>query len=158
MYNYQNAIAQNNPGHGNVVEGFNRLKNLISVNDAARKFTPRVTTCHDQQAPFDENELTYLSITHRDHHVSHISDGYIHMIIELTLILADLHTSPFAIDDPDNLCKIFVGLKDSNQIFHQMWIRNRNQGTGYEQSEMCREGFAISVSKHGPLKQEIPKI
>jgi hypothetical protein len=27
-----------------------------------------------------------------------------------------------------------------------MWIRNRNHGTGYEQSEMCREGFALSQS------------
>jgi hypothetical protein len=142
MHSYANAREVNSFGTGNVLDHFKKMKNLISVNDGTRKFTPRTVTCHDQQAPFWENEQTYLSITHKDHHISHISDGFIHMIIEPTIQLTGVGT----INDPKGLGKIFVGFKDSNQIFKQMWIRTRNQGTGYEQSEMIREGFAMGQS------------
>jgi hypothetical protein len=150
MHSYQNAREVNAFGTGNVLEHFKKMKNLISVNDGLRKFTPRTVTCHDQQAPFWENEQTYLSITHKDHHVSHITDGFIHMIIEVMLQLRGIEVpvdpAPWKFDDPEKLCKLFVGFKDSNQIFKQMWIRTRNHDTGYEQSEMCREGFAMGHS------------
>jgi hypothetical protein len=145
MHSYANAKYKNDSGEGNVLEHFKKMKGLIAVNDGIRKFSPRTVTCHDQQAPFWENEQTYLSITHRDHHVSHISDGFIHMVIEFMLQYTYEGTSD-PLNDPENLAKLFVGFKSSNQIFHQMWIRNRNHGTGYEQSEMCREGFAMSQS------------
>jgi hypothetical protein len=156
MYSRQNAWAQNNQGVGNVIQGFERMKNLISVNDGARSFTPRLVTCHDQQAPFEQNQMTYLNITSNDHHVSHISDGYIHMIVQLTVNMSLAGgTGNFAFDDDiqNHLGKIFIGLKDSNQIFRQMYIRNRNRGTGYEQSEMCREGFALCQSMSHPSKK-----
>jgi hypothetical protein len=144
MNSYENAQAQSNFGEGNVVEHFKKMRNLIAVNDGLREFTPRTVTCHDQQAPFWENEQTYLSITHKDHHVSHISDGFIHMNVEFMLQLTGYQTNL----NPDiyRLVKIFVGFKDSNQVFKQMWIRTRNHGTGYEQSEMCREGFCMGQS------------
>jgi hypothetical protein len=65
------------------------------------------------------------------------------MIIEVTLQLTGIAET---FDDKHNLVKIFVGLKDSNQIFKQLWIRSRNKGTGYEQSEMVREGFCMGQS------------
>jgi hypothetical protein len=145
MHSYRNAHAQNNFGEGNVLKAFQRMKNLISVNDGNRRFSPKTTTCHDQQAPFGENEQTYLSITHTEHHISHISDGFIHMIIEVTLSMPLLATSDL-FTDTEHICKLFVGFKDSNQIFRQLWIRSRNKGTGYEQSEMCREGFCMGHS------------
>jgi hypothetical protein len=144
MQSYFNARAKNVVGNGNVLEHFKKMKNLIAVNDGIRKFSPRMTTCHDQQAPFWENEQTYLSITHRDHHISHISDGFIRMTVQFMLQLSGITAT--SITDTNKLCKMFVGLKDSNQIFHQMWIRTRNHNTGYEQSEMCREGFAMGQS------------
>jgi hypothetical protein len=124
------------------------MKNLISINDGNRKFTPRTVSCHDQQAPFRENEQTILGITHNDHHVSHISDGFVHMVLEVMIQVTGITTTgtPAAFTDTNHLCKAFVGFKSSNQIFRQMWIRSRNQGTGYEQSEMIREGFAMSHS------------
>jgi hypothetical protein len=85
MHSYLNAKHKNEVGDGNVLEHFKKMKNLIAVNDGIRKFSPRTTTCHDQQAPFWENEQTYLSLTHQDHHISHIADGFIHMVVELML-------------------------------------------------------------------------
>jgi hypothetical protein len=66
------------------------------------------------------------------------------MVIEVTLQLGGV--DPYYMNDPDRICKYFVGFKDSNQVFKQMWIRSRNHGTGYEQSEMCREGFCMGQS------------
>jgi hypothetical protein len=53
----------------------------------------------------------------------------------------DTNTKPA---DPECICELFIGFKSSNQIFHQMWIRSNNHETGYEQSEMLREGFTLS--------------
>jgi hypothetical protein len=68
------------------------------------------------------------------------------MIIEVTLQMAEIGGDDHLFTDDDRIVKLFVGFKDSNQIFRQLWIRSRNKGTGYEQSEMCREGFAMGQS------------
>jgi hypothetical protein len=71
----RNATSKNTAQAGNTLNHLRNAFAMIEKNDGVRKYTQRTTTAHDQQCPFQENELTKLNITHRDHHITHISDG-----------------------------------------------------------------------------------
>ena len=129
---------------GNVADYMARWRHLIQKNDGTRSFILRTTDCHDQSAPFTENQETRISITHADHDISQISEGFLTFKVRLTLQLPGLSEIQ---DDNFHLLKLFVGFKSSNQILDQLQINNRNRSTGYQQNECCREGFAYSAIK-----------
>lgn len=128
---------------GNSVAHFERMKKTISINDGIRYFTPKTVSSHDQNTPFLADEVTYLSITNKDHHISQISEGYIHIIAKYNLRISGITSTD--ISDENKLLKLFVGHKSSNQIMYQLWIRSNNAETGYEQNQMIREGFAMAA-------------
>jgi len=130
---------------GNVKEYFERLKYLVQVNDGTRSFILKTEDCHDQSAPFNDSQETRISITHRDHMISQITDGFLTFKIKLILQLTGINSTYF--DDEDHLSKIFVGFKSSNQILDQLQINCHDLSTGYQQNECCREGFAYSTIK-----------
>ena len=100
--------------------------------------------CHEQQAPFYQESETQIEITHKDHHVSNISDGFLSAKVELTLQLSGIDSQ---FTDDDHLMKIFVGWKSSNQMIDRLQILCNNLDTGYQQNECTREGFAYSTIK-----------
>ena len=51
------------------------------------------------------------------------------------------------INDPNNLYKLFVGFKSSNQLFDRLEILHNNVNVGYQQNECIREGFLYSSVK-----------
>ena len=143
MNSLSNTISKNEDmTRGNVYNHLAQMKSMIQKNDGIRKFSPKTTSCHDQQAPFASSEYSYISLTHPDHHITHISDGFIHMVARYSFTLSGITDSN--IIDEDGLLKLFVGHKRSNQVFYQLWIRNRNRSTGYEQNQMIREGYAMA--------------
>ena len=54
---------------GNVANFWNNWSKAIAVNDGKRNFSLKTKDCHDQQAPFNENQETIIEITHEDHGV-----------------------------------------------------------------------------------------
>ena len=130
---------------GNVANYFERLSELVQVNDGTRSFQLRTVDCHDQAAPFNSSQETRIAITHSDHQISQITDGFLTFRVKTTLQLTGIDAANFS--DKDHLCKIFVGFKSSNQILDQLQILCRNLSTGYQQNECCREGFAYSTLK-----------
>ena len=130
---------------GNVANYFERLSELVQVNDGTRSFQLRTVDCHDQAAPFNSSQETRIAITHSDHQISQITDGFLTFRVQLMLQLTGIDAANFI--DKDHLCKIFVGFKSSNQILDQLQILCRNLSTGYQQNECCREGFAYSTLK-----------
>ena len=145
MHSHLNVrLANKEQNQGNVANYFERLQNLVQVNDGTRSFVLRTVDCHDQAAPFNSSQETRIAITHSDHQISQITDGFLTFQVKLMLQLTGVDPS---FTDKDHLCKIFVGFKSSNQILDQLQILCRNLSTGYQQNECCREGFAYSTLK-----------
>jgi hypothetical protein len=116
---------------------------MIEQNDGVRKYTQRTTTAHDQQCPFQENELTKIAITHRDHNITHFSDTFISLKVAFDLQWGDGADN---IDDDDHLCKIFFGFKFSGEFLQRVWVYCNGRETGYEQSEEGRQCFCMHHS------------
>ena len=145
MHSHLNVrLTNKDQQQGNVANYFENLSELVQVNDGTRSFVLRTVDCHDQAAPFTSSQETRIAITHSDHQISQITDGFLTFRVRLTLQLTGV-SPDFA--DKDHLCKIFVGFKSSNQILDQLQILCRNLSTGYQQNECCREGFAYSTLK-----------
>ena len=145
MHSHLNVrLTNKDQQQGNVANYFENLSELVQVNDGTRSFVLRTVDCHDQAAPFTSSQETRIAITHSDHQISQITDGFLTFRVKLMLQLTGV-SPDFA--DKDHLCKIFVGFKSSNQILDQLQILCRNLSTGYQQNECCREGFAYSTLK-----------
>ena len=144
---YNNAQYKNETtDQGCVVEYYEKLRDLISKNDGTRSFIIRTEDCHDQNAPFNQSQETRLRITHNDHMISQITEGFINFKIKLTIQLSkDIQTTH--VNDTEKLGKIFVGFKSSNQLLDQLQIYSNNISSGYQQNECCREGFCYSTIK-----------
>ena len=144
---YNNAQYKNETmDQGSVIEYYKKLKDIISTNDGTRSFIIRTEDCHDQNAPFNQSQETRLRITHNDHMISQITEGFINFKIKLTIQLSkDIQTTH--VNDTEKLGKIFVGFKSSNQLLDQLQIYSNNLSTGYQQNECCREGFCYSTIK-----------
>ena len=146
MHSHSNVrLANKDQKQGNVANYFEKLADLVQVNDGTRSFTLRTVDCHDQAAPFNSSQETRIAITHSDHQISQITDGFLTFHVKLMLQLSGVDAGNFS--DKDHLCKLFVGFKSSNQILDQLQILCRNLSTGYQQNECCREGFAYSTLK-----------
>ena len=144
---YNNAQYKNETmDQGSVIEYYKKLKDIISTNDGTRSFIIRTEDCHDQNAPFNQSQETRLRITHSDHMISQITEGFINFKIKLTIQLSkDIQTTH--VNDTEKLGKIFVGFKSSNQLLDQLQIYSNNISSGYQQNECCREGFCYSTIK-----------
>ena len=144
---YNNAQYKNETmDQGSVIEYYKKLKDIISTNDGTRSFIIRTEDCHDQNAPFNQSQETRLRITHSDHMISQITEGFINFKIKLTIQLSkDIQTTH--VNDTEKLGKIFVGFKSSNQLLDQLQIYSNNLSTGYQQNECCREGYCYSTIK-----------
>ena len=83
---YNNAQYKNETmDQGSVIEYYKKLKDIISTNDGTRSFIIRTEDCHDQNAPFNQSQETRLRITHSDHMISQITEGFINFKIKLTI-------------------------------------------------------------------------
>ena len=154
MNNALNTRLNNiNTKQGSVANYFANLKQLVQVNDGTRSFCIRTRDCRDQAAPFTSNQLTTIDITHGDHMISQLSDGFLTAKITLSVKITgiDNGNSGANFHDTNNITKVFIGLKSSNQLWDEMDILNRDVSTGYHNQEMTREGFAYSTPMH---KQE----
>lgn len=79
---YNNAQYKNETmDQGSVIEYYKKLKDIISTNDGTRSFIIRTEDCHDQNAPFNQSQETRLRITHSDHMISQITEGFINFKI-----------------------------------------------------------------------------
>lgn len=147
MHARQNERLQDKdyPKQGNVASYFDNLSSLVQINDGTRSFIIKTSDCHDQSAPFNASQETRIAITHADHHISQITDGFLTFVVRAMIQITGIDSANF--DDVYHLCKIFIGLKSSNQLLDQLQILCRNLSTDYQQNECIREGFAYSTVK-----------
>ena len=70
MHSHSNVRLTNKPqATGNVANYFEKLSELVQVNDGTRSFVLRTVDCHDQAAPFNSSQETRIAITHSDHQI-----------------------------------------------------------------------------------------
>ncbi len=145
---YRNERAHNlRTETGNVLHAFEEMRNMINVNDGTRSFSFRTVDCHDQPAPFHQGQYSQISLTHPDHFISDIDKGFLTFHVKLDLSLNTDMSKLNEINDPNNLYKLFVGFKSSNQLFDRLEILHNNVNVGYQQNECIREGFLYSSVK-----------
>ena len=146
-YTHNNYVAKGmSPqlSQGNTADFWNNWSKCIAVNDGKRNFSLKTKDCHDQQAPFNENQETIIEITHEDHDISQIQDGFWTLTVKCQGRLSGVSSS---FNDPKHLIKIFAGWKSSNQAFDRGQILLDGKSVGYQQNELTREGFAYSNLK-----------
>ena len=141
---FNTRISNSNQSMGNNANYQESLTSLVQVNDGTRSFIPRTVDCHDHNCPYGENDETRIDITHSDHTISNLSDGFLTYKVRVYLKLLGIDST---FEDPDRLFKLFVGFKDSNQILDKLQIYCGGKNTGYNQNECLREGFAYSAIK-----------
>ena len=145
---YRNERAHNQKIEaGNVLHTFQKMADIINKNDGTRSFSFRTTDSHDQAPPFHDGQYAQLPLTHPDHFISDVDKGFITFHVKLDLQLTTDLSELQKIDDPNNLYKLFVGFKSSNQIFERLEILHNNVNVGYQQNECIREGFLYSAVK-----------
>ena len=146
-YTHRNYIAKGmmpQLSTGNVASFWQNWEKAIAVNDGKRNFSLKTKDCHDQQAPFNENQETITEITHEDHDISQLQDGFWTLTLKLSGRLTGIAST---FNDSNHLVKLFVGFKSSNQAFDRGQLLLNGKGIGYNQNEMTREGFAYSNLK-----------
>ena len=132
------------PQSGNVADFWMNWHKIINVNDGKRNFSLKTKDCHDQQAPFNENQETIIELTHEDHDVSQLQDGFLTLTLRLQGRLSGVNPE---FNDDKRLVKFFVGLKSSNQSFDRGQLLLDGKSIGYNQNELTREGFAYANLK-----------
>ena len=146
-YTNNNLIAKGKlaqPPSGNIANFWLKWADSIAVNDGKRDFSMKTRDCHDQQAPFNESQETIIEITHEDHDITQIQDGFFTLKVKCKGRLTGISST---FNDPKHLTKVFVGLKSSNQVFDRGQITLDGKSVGYQQNELTREGFAYSNLK-----------
>ena len=145
---YRNERAHNlKIEAGNVLNTFSKMREMINVNDGTRSFSFRTVDSHDQPAPYTKGQYSQISLTHPDHFISDVDKGFLTFHIRLDLQLNTDLSKLRTIEDSDNLYKIFVGFKSSNQLLDRLEILHNNVNVGYQQNECVREGFLYSTLK-----------
>ena len=145
---YRNERAHNQKIEaGSVLKTFEKMRDIINVNDGTRSFSFRTTDAHDQPAPFYNGQYSSINLTHPDHFISDVDKGFLTFHVKLDLQLNTDLSKLASIDDPNNFYKMFVGFKSSNQIFDRLEIFHNNVSVGYQQNECIREGFLYSAVK-----------
>jgi len=80
---FNKRMTNKDQAQDNVATYFDNLKHLIQTNDGTRSFIYRTVDCTDQAAPFNENKETRIAITHPDHMISKITDGFLTLFSSL---------------------------------------------------------------------------
>ena len=150
---FNKRLTNKNQEQGSVANYFENLKKLVQVNDGTRSFIYRTVDCHDQSAPFNDSQETRIAITHGDHMISQLTDGFLTFKVKLTTLQLTNIASTFS--DTNRIVKLFVGFKSSNQILDQLQIMGRNLSTDYQQNECVREGAAYSFIKGGFILMDL---
>jgi hypothetical protein len=146
MTMYRNSAFKGETGkEGNVAAYIESFRNMIAENDGTRSFSAITEDCHDNQAPFLENQETTVKMTCQNHDVTQIEDSFMTFEIELKLRLEGTNITATTYDDPKGLAQIFVGFKNSAEILHQLQVFNRGQNTGLQDNECLREAFAMQT-------------
>ena len=90
---YYNAVYKNlTNDEGNVLQRFQKNSTLIQPNDGTRSYTVRTAPAYQVETPFHELQDTRLLLTHTDHDISQIEDGFITLKIQATFQLSETPT------------------------------------------------------------------
>ena len=144
--NNNNSNAKGERKHqGEIAEYFKKMRTTIERNDGWRSFEWITDTCHDQQAPFDHNKETRISITSTQHDISDFSKGFFTLKVTAKDVRISGLTDNF--NDEYHLIKGIFCWRDSNSAFRQIQLWVNGHSTGYNQQEGIREGFAYSSTK-----------
>ena len=144
--NNNNSNAKGERKHqGEIAEYFKKMRTTIERNDGTRSFEWITDTCHDQQAPFDHNKETRISITSTQHDISDFSKGFFTLKVTAKDVRISGLTDNF--NDEYHLIKGILCWRDSNSAFRQIQLWVNGHSTGYNQQEGIREGFAYSSTK-----------
>ena len=173
---YQNAQFRNfGNDEGDILNFFNdHLRNLVSKNGGDNTFSSFSEEFHDKDLPIEKlSEKTRILLTHSNHTISQIEKGFISMIVEFDVALANElesldHYYDELLDDDENFVgysrrdlgqinQIFVGFKDAVEIIDEArFFVDGKLVSNYHQTEMIRESFAYNSIRSQESKLNSP--
>jgi len=144
MFNNAN-LPGNSPTRftGDVQESLNKLLTLISKNSGVRQFDIMEINSTDMQAPFNHTKATMYHMTSPDHDFTQLEDSFILLRGVLRLRSDKGFTTIPGIDCQ----RIFIGLKNSNELFRQPKINHNNIDTEYSSIDSIAESHLYSTNK-----------
>ena len=122
MHSFQNARAKNIPSMGNVLEAFQRFRNMIPQNDGVRKYKQLIKNSYPTM--FHGDSEAKISITDREFDITNINDsnitveGIAHYRMDCDTAYTPLGPGP---DEEFNY--VFVGFKSSAQCLRQIQLQ-----------------------------------
>ena len=116
------------------------------MNDGTRSFSITQNKCYEHEVPFDETQEVSIKITSNEHDIHQLRDTYLHMVFDVEFMVDHALTAAIAQQVLDS-SYLFLGWRNSSEIFRQLEIQNMEMSTGYLQRECAREGFAMGTYK-----------
>ena len=129
-----------------VILNMTERQSKLGINDGTRSFSITQNKCYEHECPFDENQEVSIKITSNEHDIHQLKDTYIHMVFDVEFQLSNQITSSQGINPaPPEI--LFIGWRNSTEVFRQIEVLNMEMNTGYLQRECAKEGFAMGTYK-----------
>ncbi len=143
---FLNARAKNTGNNeGDVLDHFeNDIANMIQKNGGVNEFNWKTFECTEQTAPHPVGTKSYLRLTTNNFHMTQFDKSFITLTIDIGLQLSSSFSSSY---DEAKISKIFVGLKNSAEIFHKLDTICNNRMLNNTQDDAIREQYAYNVIK-----------
>jgi hypothetical protein len=124
---------------GDAVESFGKYLAWMSKNTGRRHFKMGQNSAHDKDVPFFPNVETHLQLTSTED-MTQLSQTYINMTVKGIAHVAHNYTNTANAYKSSN--KIFLGFKNSSEIFERLRFESNGNDTSYQQPHAIREQFA----------------
>ena len=123
----------------------------LSKNDGTHSFSITQNKCYNHEAPFDDSQETFIKITSNEHDIHQLRDTYLHMVFDveftITRSLTVKNNTVAIVHNSGAPSYLFLGWRNSSEVFRQIEVMNQEFNTGYLQRECGREGFAMGTYK-----------
>jgi len=144
MFNNAN-LPGNSPARfsGDVNESLRKLLTLITKNSGVRNFDIMEVNAYDLQPPFSHTKSTNIHMISPDHDFTQLEDSF--MIIHGVMRVRS--NKGFTTVAGTDCQRVFIGLKNSNELFKQPKIIHNNIDTQYSSIDAIAEGHLYSTNK-----------
>ncbi len=141
---FLNARAKNTGNNeGDVLDHFNNdIANLIQKNGGVNEFNWKTFECTEQTAPHPVGTKSHLRLTTNNFHFTQFDKSFINVSTDINLKL----DKPINYNTSD-VTKIFIGLKNSAELFHKLDTICNNRMLNNTQDDAIREQYAYNVIK-----------
>jgi hypothetical protein len=139
-----------NPVAADIVSSFLHARDIIKKNGGKREFKISEQATTDSDAPFDKSNHSSLKLTNTNYDMTQFGDSFIAMTVNFKAKLSKDYSTSSTHLNPLN--KVFIGFKNSIEVFRQKQYYNRNRDVNYLQTDAIKEAFAYTNYFAKPTK------